>query len=300
MAAALAAYLPYQQSRLRPRSYIEVERHLAKHCRPLHGMPLTAIDRRAIAGRLAALAAQSGDVAANRTRASLAAFFTWCMREGLVDANPVAATGTRPERSRERVLSLDQLKAIWNATGDVSDYSAVVRLLALTGARLSEITALRWSEVQDSEIVLPPARTKNNRRHVIPLSPTARAILHARPRRPGRDLVFGRKHDRPLRGIFESKRGLNARIKDTTGEALAHWTSHDLRRSAATHMANLGVLPHVIEAVLGHVSGHKAGVAGIYNRAEYGAEKAAALTLWAEHLMAAVEERESKIAALKR
>jgi integrase len=290
MGAALAAYLPYQRSRLRPRSYAEVERHLQKHWRTLHVMPLTAIDRRAVAARLAVIAEQSGPVQANRARASLQAFFGWAIREGLADANPVAATGKRPERSRDRVLSPDELKAIWAATADESDYSAVIRLLMLTGARLNEIAALRWSEVQDDRIILPAPRTKNGRQHEIALSAAARAILDGRPRRPGRDLIFGRRHARPLSGWTELKAGLDARIA-AAGEPLPHWTHHDVRRTVATMMAEIGVAPHVIEEVIGHVSGTSA-VSRIYRRSGYEREVCSALALWANHVQALVEGRE--------
>ena len=298
MGAALAAYLPYQQSRLRPRSYAEVERHLQKHWRPLHATSLTAIDRREVSARLAAIAEQNGPVQANRARASLQAFFAWAMREGLADGNPVAATGKRPERSRDRVLSPDELKAIWAATADESDYGAVIRLLMLTGARLNEIAALRWSEVQDDRIVLPAARTKNARQHEIPLAAPARDILDGRPRRPSRDLIFGRRHARPLSGWTELKAGLDARIA-IAGAPLPAWTHHDIRRSVATHMAEIGVQPHIVEAVLNHVSGHKHGVAGIYNRATYEREKRQALDMWAERLLSVVEGRESKVVTLR-
>ena len=297
MGAALALYLSFQQSRLRPGSYDEVARHLSKHCRQLHGLQLTKIDRRAVAARMAAIAAEGGNVAANRTRASLSAFFAWCIQEGLIDLNPVTGTGKRPERARDRVLSLDELRAIWNALDPDDDYGRIIRLLILTGQRANEIGALRWSEIGDGEIVLPPARTKNSRRHVVPLSPPARAILDSRPRG---EFVFGRDINRPFSGWSKPKERLDQRIKDSLGEALSHWVVHDLRRSVATHMAEIGVQPHVIEAVLNHVSGHKAGVAGIYNRATYEREKAAALSLWGEHLLAAVEERESKIVPMVR
>jgi hypothetical protein len=74
---------------------------------------------------------------------------------------------------------------------------------------------------------------------------------------------------------------------------------HDLRRSVATHMAELGVQPHIVEAVLNHVSGHKAGVAGIYNKAAYEREKRQALAIWADHVMAAVEGRASNVVPLR-
>src|SRR5262245_15806428 len=118
MGAVLQTYLAYQQRRLRPRSYVEVERHLLKHCRQLHSLQLAKIDRRAIAARISAIATCNGAVAANRTRASLAAFFVWCLSEGLVDSNPTIGTNRQPEQSRDRVLSPDEIKTIWNALDD--------------------------------------------------------------------------------------------------------------------------------------------------------------------------------------
>jgi integrase len=287
----LKIYLPQQRARLKSRSYVEVERHLLKHCRSLHGMRLTQVDRRAVASQITALATKIGPVTANRVRASLSAFFAWAIREGLAESNPVIGTSRSPERSRDRVLSPAELKAIWAATADGSDYSTVVRLLALTGQRASEIAGLRWSEVVDDQIVLPGERTKNGRQHRIPVTKPVRAILAARPRRPDRDLIFGRRHDRPLTGWTVCKAALDARL----GKAMAHWTHHDLRRSMSTMMAEkLNVAPHVIEAVLNHVSGHKHGIHGVYNIAEYEAQKRRALTKWAGHLLAIVEGRASE------
>ena len=290
MGAALQSYLPYKQTCIRPGSYDEVARHLAKHCKPLHGLHLSKIDRRTVAALMATIATNSGAVAANRTRASLAAFFTWAIREGLAEANPVAGTGRRPERSRDRVLSLDELKVIWNALED-DDFGAIMKLLVLTAQRANEIAALRWAEIGDGRIVLPPARTKNNREHVVPLSPLACAILE-RPRRG--EFVFGRDEGHPFSGWSKCKERLDARIADA-GEALAPWIVHDIRRSAATGMAALGVQPHVIEAALNHVSGHKAGVAGIYNRSTYDREVRAALALWADHIRTLVDGGERTV-----
>jgi hypothetical protein len=137
---ALRTYLAHQRTHLKPRSYIEVERHLLKHCKSLHSLPLTKVDRRAVATRISATATNSGNVTANRVRASLSAFFAWCMREGLLDSNPVIGTSCQPEKSRERVLSDAELKIIWDALGS-DDYSTVVRLLMLTGQRADELNA---------------------------------------------------------------------------------------------------------------------------------------------------------------
>ncbi len=297
MDAVLQCYLVHKRETVRPRSYAGIERHLVKHCRRLHGLQLAKIDRRAIAATLTAIASKSGPIECNRVRASLSAFFAWCMREGLLDTNPVVGTGRRPEQSRARVFSDADLKAIWAATAGSDDYSAIIRLLALTGARANEIAALRWSEVHDDKIILPSTRTKNAREHVIPLTEPVRAILDGRPRRADRDLVFGRREGRPFTGWSVCKDLLEDRIR-ANGASLAQWVPHDLRRTAATRLAELGVAPHVIEAVLNHISGHKHGVHGIYNRATYENEKRAALTLWADHLLALAEGRPRKFVPL--
>ena len=295
--AVVDAYLPIKRTQVRPGTFLSIERQLLRHCKSFHGLPLASLDRRTIAARLAAIAAKSGPVEANRTRASLSAFCSWCVQEGLIDANPVVGTGQRREQARDRVLSIVELKAIWQATAGTDDYSAIIRLLMLTGQRAAEIGALRWSEIGDAGIALPAARTKNGREHTIPLATEAADILAARPRHPGRDFVFGRMLDRPFCGWTECKRRLDDRLR-AAGAELAPWTTHDLRRSFATHTAGLDVPPHIIEAVLNHASGHKHGVAGTYNRASYEPQKRRALQMWAEHVVAIVEGHTNKVVAL--
>jgi integrase len=292
--ALLPRFLERQRGRLKPRSYVETERHLLAHAKPLHGLPVEAIDRRGIAIRLAEIAQRSGPAASNRVRASLSAFFTWTAREGYVEVNPVAFTNKAVENgARDRVLSDAELAAVWRALAD-DQYGAIVRLLMLTGARRDEIASLRWSEIdlKAATITLPPARTKNRREHLIPLSEPALAILAAQPRRleadgSDRDWVFGRGAGRGFQDWSRSKAGLDARIAaGREGKALA-WTLHDFRRSLSTALhERFGVLPHVVEAILGHADGHKAGVAGIYNRAIYLDERRRALERWADHVVA--------------
>ena len=139
----------------------------------------------------------------------------------------------------------------------------------------------------------------------VPLSGPALEIISAQPRRrtaedEPRDLIFGYAKG-PFSGWSGCKEDLDEQIKETNGgKAIPHWTPHDLRRSFATHSAEIGIQPHIIEAVLNHISGHRAGVAGIYNRATYDAEKKAALDRWADHLAAIVEGRQSNVISLHR
>jgi len=291
-------YLEDRKSEWRPRSEAEIRRHLTKHAKPLHKMPISAIGQRNIAGLLGELAKDAGNVTANRVRASLCAFFGWLIREGvrLPEGNVASYTNKREEKSRERVLTNAELKTIWKGCLD-DDYAAVLKLLMLTGQRANEIAELRWDEVHDEQIVLPAERTKNSRPHIVPLSESAKAILSNFS--PGdRKYVFGRD-DSGFQGWSKAKEKIDARIAEAA-KPLAHWTVHDLRRTVATQMAELGVQPHIVEAVLNHVSGHKSGVAGIYNRATYDKEKREALNLWAEHLLAIIEGRKATVVSMRR
>jgi len=283
--------LPEKKRALRPGSYKGVERHLLRYARPLHGLGIALVTRRDVATVIAQVAAASGNPTANRARASLSAFFAWCMGRGLVEQNPVIGTHVAPEQARTRVLPITELAVVWRACDDDA-YGAIVRVLMLTGQRREEIGGLRWDEVRDDMIVLSGTRTKNKQAHVIPLCDPAQAFIAAQPR--AGEFVFGK----PFVSWSHGKRQLDARLT-AAGVPLAPWTVHDLRRSAATGMAQIGVMPHIIEAVLNHASGHKAGVAGIYNRAGYEKEKRTALAMWADHLLAAIEGRAEKVVPLR-
>lgn len=297
LGAVLKTYLHHAQTRQRPRTLVETERHLNLHCRPMHGLQLTKIDRRAIAARLSEIAVGSGAVTSNRVRASLSALFTWAIRQGLTEVNPVAGTGKELEQARDRVLADFEIVAIWNALED-NDFGAIIKILALTGQRAGEISKLRWSEVQGDEIALPAERTKNNHAHRVPITRPVAEILAAHARQ-GRDLVFGRDSGRGFSNWGKNKHRLDAHIAEMTGARLAQWTPHDLRRTAATRMAELGIAPHIIEAVLNHRSGIIKGIGAVYNRYSYEAEKRAALTLWAEYIIGLIEGRDSKVVPLR-
>jgi integrase len=291
---SVAIYLRRQAECLRARSLVEVTRHLSSHCKPIHRLPLAEIDRRAISRLLSGLAETSGPVTSNRVGSSIAAFFSWAIREGWVDANPASDLNKRAEVPRSRTLADDEIRKVWAATGGTDQYSSVVRLLLLTGARREEVGGLRWDEIDfdKATITLPPSRTKNAKEHQIPLSPLALDVLEAQPRRD-RTHVFGEGPTHGFRGWSQGKFELDARTKIEP-----RWVVHDLRRTLSTRMHELGVQPHIVEAVLNHMSGHKAGVAGVYNKAVYANEKRMALALWAEHAAAIVEDRPAKVISL--
>ena len=205
------------------------------------------------------------------------------MREGIAAANPIVATNKHDNsKSRDRTLSDAELAAVWKSL-PTDQYGAIVKLLLLTGQRREEIGGLRWSEIDHHKalIAFPGERTKNGRPHDVPLADTALAVLEAQPRREGRDRIFGEREG-AFQGWSKAKAALDKVI--AKNGAVLPWRLHDLRCTVATRMSDLGVQPHVVEAVLNHVSGHKSGVAGIYNRSVYTAEKRAALILWADYV----------------
>jgi len=267
-------------SRLKPKSLYEYKYYLKKLWKPLHKLPLGGISRQVIASHLRIIAQENGSVTANRARSTLSSMFAWAIGEGLCESNPTIGTNVQEEKPRARVLTDAELAAIWKASPD-DDYGRIVKLLMLTGQRRDEIGALRWSEIDtDAKLIaLPSTRTKNGIEHQIPLSGEATAILKGCVRH--RDLLFGNGP-----GGFAAWSRKKLELDKACN--IKGWTIHDLRRTVATKMADIGVQPHVIEAVLNHVSGHKAGIAGVYNRSTYATEKRAALELWANHLAIAI------------
>jgi integrase len=291
-------FLAQRQQTLHPRSFIETKRYIEKHWSPLHRVSIHDITQRQVVERLDQITAHSGKLAANHARARLSAFFVWAMRRGLTEKNPVANTEQHAETPRERVLSMEELVAIWNACRD-DDHGRVVRLLMLTGQRCREIGGMVWAEIDTEHALwtLPKARAKNGEENHIPLVPAALALL---PPRTG-DKLFGRGNA-GFNNYGQAKAALDARIKlSREGEGLtqlAPWTVHDLRRSFSTHLNKLGVKPHIVEVILNHVS-HQSKVARVYNHAGYEDEVRQALLLWASHLAAAVNP-DSPVVPLRR
>src|SRR5262249_37193150 len=145
----------------------------------------------------------------------------------------------------------------------------------------------------DHIVTIPASRSKNKVPHVVPLPPSALAIL--RSIKTNGDLYFIGKSGRPIGPWSRVKRKLDANMKPD-----APFVLHDVGRTVSTGMNEIGIEPHIVEAVLNHVSGHRAGVAGTYNRAKYLEQKETALRRWADHIDGLVSGRTSKVVTMKR
>jgi integrase len=281
--AIIARYLEAKQTEIRARTYAIVKYQLGTLWKPLHGLTVTGVNRTAIATQANTIAKERGPVAANRARSTLSAVFAWARGEGLCDENPVTGTNKREENGpRERTLSDNEAATLWLGAPE-DHFGQIVRLLLLTGCRREEIGLLRWSEIDmDARtIALPPARTKNGRQHIVPLSESASKVLQSVPRREGRDYVFGRNGD-GYSNWSEAKERLDAIIK-----LKEPWTLHDLRRTVRTGLGMLGVAPHIAEAVLNHLPSK---LIRTYDRNTYATEKRDVLERWASHLAVAVAQ----------
>ena len=290
--ATVADYLAMKQREVRARTYVEQARYLTdkRYFGPLHALALDQITRKDVASRLNRISLESSSIVAGRARAQLSALFSWALGCGLCEANPVIGTNQPAAgKPRERVLDDNELARIWRACGD-DDHGRCIQLLILVGARRREIGDIAWSEFnfEQGTWTLPAARSKNGRAHTLPLLPSMLAIIKAVPRMAGRDQLFGARAA-GLTGWARGKAVLDERT------SVKNWTTHDIRRSVATRMADLGIMPHVIEQILNHQSGHKAGPAGIYNKSSYEREVRSALALWHDHLRTLVAGGKRKI-----
>jgi integrase len=223
------------------------------------------------------------DALARVMLASLSSFFGWCLKHRRVELNPCANVH-RPDapRARDRVLTDDEIRKFWGACAEIGEpVGQLLKLLLLTGCRRSELAGMRRSELSEDGTTwnIPSSRTKNGRAHVVPLSAAARDIIASlKPIAGAAGFVFTANGRSAISGWSNLKHRLDAAM------GIPAWRLHDLRRTAATGMAGIGIAPHVVEACLNHISGAKAGVAGTYNRAAYAPEKRAALERWTVHV----------------
>ena len=275
-------WLKRDQSKNKASSQYQVHRSLEVDLLPAwRGKRVDEITKRDIHDLLDAIADRGAPIMARRVQAYVRRFFRWCIERDILRTDPTAGMPRVGNgKSRERVLSDEELAKVWRATEGL--FGAVTRLLILTGARREEITQLRWSEIDGDVVKLEGDRTKTGAPHIIPLSATAQALLNCLPRIGGSDFVFTTSGRKPISGWSRPKIDLDDRA------AVTDWRIHDLRRTVATGMQKLGITLQTVEAVLGHVSGSRGGIVGVYQRHDYAAEKRAALEAWGAHVAALV------------
>ena len=283
-------------------------RLLSSDLKVLHSKSATLITRAEIAAAIDKVQTRS-HAAARLLFADIRPIFAWAFNRAAVEANPVAGlTGPRPLGARDRVLSDEEIVAFWQAVSEESwPFQNVFKLLLLTGQRREEVAGMRWRELDcvSATWVIAKERCKNGRAHSLDLSPEALALLdplggRAWPRQPGssNELVFSTTGKTPVSGFSRAKARIDARMSQILGSMFQPWRTHDLRRTAASGMAALGVLPHIIERVLNHVSGAQGGLIGVYQRYEYREERKRALLAWNAHVTGIVRNSEapSKVA----
>ncbi len=227
----------------------------------------------------------------------------WAVGRELLVSNPFGRVRVeaRPV-ARERALSDSEVGAVWRAAGTLGyPFGPLFRLLILTLQRRSEVAGMRWEELDRgfATWTLPAARVKNRKGHIVHLAEPAREILRELAERADRDkaqpLVFTLTGKTPVSGFSNALEKLvKVMAKEAPGPAGkvvwgGAWTLHDFRRTGVTTLARLGVAPHVADRMLNHVQGTIRGVAAVYQRHEFLAEREAATRQWGEHVVAVAE-----------
>jgi integrase len=226
----------------------------------------------------------SGRLGANNLLRALSHVFKWAMERDLVPSNPTEGVAKPAPRvkARDRYLDVEEIKSFWSACDRLGwPVGPIFQLLLLTGAREREVGEMRWSELNLAERVwnLPATRTKNGKAHIIHLSDLAVEIIGKLPMINRSQFVFTISGAGPFTNYDYGKKRLQRIMGGATD-----WRPHDLRRTATTVMAELGIAPHVADRVLNHTSGTIQGVAAIYNRFQYLEERKAALNALGQYI----------------
>ncbi len=273
----------------RNRGWRTQESLLMHHWKPLFEKPIDQIKRADAVRVLDNIVASTSAGSANNAMAVFKKLMNWCVDRGMIDANPIAGLKTpRKPVARDRVLSDRELEAVWKAADkDAYPFGPLVQVLILTAQRRAEVGEMRWSEIEfdTATWTIPAERAKNGIAHDVPLSSAVLDILSSLPRFAGSDFVFTTTGATPVSGFGRLKDRLDREV------GFNDWWFHDLRRTAASGMARIGIAPHVIEKVLNHKTGVISGVAAVYNRYSYADEKREAVVKWADHLIQSRTQR---------
>jgi integrase len=244
------------------------------------GRSIHEINKRDVVEVVTAIEQRGAPVAANKTLKSIKTFLRWCVGRAVLDQSPAEGVPLpSKEIARDRVLDDNELAHVILAAQKIGGpYSGIVELLALTGQRREEVARLQREELDLAQRVwkLPKSRTKNAKAHVVHLSEQSMAVLK-RAAQSG-PYVFSLLGTKPFQEFSRAKRRLD-QLARVTG-----WRLHDLRRTCVSGMARLGIAPHVADKILNHQGGTISGVAAVYQRHEFLAERQKALDLWGAHV----------------
>lgn len=297
----LAEYASAKRTGKRQRQALE------KDVLPLIGKAKAAAVRRDEIARITQrMVARGVTIGASRTFEIVRKMFNWAVANGLIEQNPCLGM-EKPfkTRKRERVLSHDEIRAVWHDLDDEKtpisrDGRDVLKLCLITGQRLGEVTGMIREEIDVSKAVwtIPSWRSKNGHAHRVPLSDLAFDVIRAASARAPTEFLFpGYGKDDALRSSSVGK--AVRRWRDE--KKMQHWTAHDLRRTVATCMADVGVPPHVIGHVLNHRAVTQSSITDqVYNRYTYDREKREALEKWSANLTAIVSgDAAAEVVALR-
>ena len=278
----------------RPATAAETERSLRREVvERWRGRRLSTIGRADVHEMLDEIVDRGSPIAANRLLATFRKCCGWAVERGLIEVSPCdGVKAPAVGKSRDRVLSDDELRRIWLACGRLDyPFGPLVKLLIVTAQRRDEVAGITWGEVDVAARLwtLPRGRAKNDKEHAVPLSSVALSLINGLPRLEqgrgdGPGFLFSTTGTTHVTGFSKAKIALDKLVAADGGEPLAPWTFHDLRRTAATGLARLGVNLPVIERILNHVSGSFGGVAGVYNRHSFGDEMRLGLDAWGGHV----------------
>jgi integrase len=255
------------------------ERMFDAHVKPAIGETLLTELRRAdIVDLLDDLQNEKGFAAqVNRVRSQIVAALNWAIEREWIETNPAAVIKKRKiETPRERVLTHDELRAIWKAADGLSDPSRTfIKVLILTGQRRDEIRCMERREVDAKEKAwtLPAERNKGKRDHTLPLPDAVVDLLDGLPKRG--PYVFTVSWEKPYSGTKRLKEILDR------ASGVREWVLHDLRRTVRSGLAELHVGEEVAERIMNHA---KKGLAKVYDRHTYAKEMRTALEAWAAHV----------------
>lgn len=281
----------------RPRYAAEAQRAIRLAFAEIMNKPAARITKTEVTNRLDSMVKAGKATIAGRTMAYARAAFSWAEKRGKVPTNPFAGLPTSaPSNQRERCLTALETREVWAAAAKLNPpIGACIRLLLLTLARRDEVAGMCWSEVsfERAEWLIPGARTKNGKPHAAHLAPAALDVLGGIDRVFDQDLVFGTTGKTPISGFSRFKEHLDAAITakreeeaEATGEEAAPvipFVLHDFRRTGVSTLAALGFDSIVADRLLNHQPAKLRGVAAIYQRHEFGPERARALDAWAAY-----------------